>query len=72
MVKTFDKYFINLFFKKILLLFVIFFSLIFVLTIFEEITFFSNTKTKFYLPFLVAMLDVPSTLLEIFYLLESG
>tara|TARA_B100001027_G_scaffold48249_1_gene31800 strand:- start:1848 stop:2930 length:1083 start_codon:yes stop_codon:yes gene_type:complete len=66
MVKTFDKYFINLFFKKILLMFVIFFSLIFILTIFEEITFFSDTKTEFYLPFLVAMFDVPSTLLEIF------
>ena len=64
MVKTFDKYFINLFFKKILLMFVIFFSLIFILTIFEEITFFSDTKTEFYLPFLVAMFDVPSTLLE--------
>ena len=66
MVKTFDKYFISLFLKKLLLLFSIFFSLIFILTIFEEITFFSDTKTKFYLPFLVAAFDVPSTLLEIF------
>ncbi len=66
MFRTFDRYFINLFFKKLLLLSLIFFSLIFVLTIFEEITFFSDTKSDFYLPFLVAALDVPSALLEIF------
>ena len=43
-----------------------FFSLIFILTIFEEITFFSDTHSSFYIPFLVAALDVPSALLEIF------
>ena len=66
MLRTFDKYFINLFFKKLLILSLIFFSLIFILTIFEEITFFTDTKSSFYLPFLVAALDVPSALLEIF------
>ena len=66
MVRTFDRYFINLFFKKLLILSIIFFSLIFILTIFEEITFFSDTHSSFYLPFLVAALDVPSALLEIF------
>ncbi len=66
MVRTFDRYFINLFFKKLLILSIIFFSLIFILTIFEEITFFSDTNSSFYLPFLVAALDVPSALLEIF------
>ena len=66
MVRTFDRYFIKLFFKKLLILSLIFFSLIFILTIFEEITFFSDTDSNFYLPFLVAALDVPSALLEIF------
>ena len=66
MLRTFDKYFISLFFKKLLLLSLIFFSLIFILTIFEEITFFSDTHSSFYIPFLVAALDVPSALLEIF------
>tara|TARA_B100000282_G_C31730833_1_gene490857 strand:- start:664 stop:1743 length:1080 start_codon:yes stop_codon:yes gene_type:complete len=66
MVRTFDKYFVLLFFKKLLFLSLIFFSLIFILTIFEEITFFSDTQSEFYLPFLVATLDVPSALLEIF------
>ena len=66
MLRTFDKYFVSLFFKKLFFLSLIFFSLIFILTIFEEITFFSDTQSSFYLPFLVAALDVPSALLEIF------
>ena len=66
MLRTFDKYFVGLFFRKLFLLSLIFFSLIFILTIFEEITFFSDTQSSFYLPFFVAALDVPSALLEIF------
>ena len=65
MIRTFDKYFIKLFFKKILLICAIFFSLIFILTIFEEITFFSETNSKFYLPFFLSLIDAPTTLLEI-------
>ena len=66
MIKTYDKYFITLFCKKLLLIFLIFFSLTFILTIFEEITFFSETQSEFYLPFLIAVMDVPTTILEIF------
>ena len=66
MVKTLDKYFISLFFKKLLMLSVIFFSLSFTLTIFEEITFLSESKSAFYLPFMLAIFDAPTTLLEIF------
>ena len=47
MVKTLDKYFISLFFKKLLMLSVIFFSLSFILTIFEEITFLSDSNQLF-------------------------
>ena len=47
MIKTFDKYFISLFFKKLLIYHSYFFSLSFILTIFEEITFFSDTKSAF-------------------------
>lgn len=65
MIKTYDKYFITLFCKKLLLVFMIFFSLTFILTIFEEINFFTETQSKFYLPFLIAMMDVPTTILEI-------
>ncbi len=66
MVKTLDKYFINLFFKKLLMLTLIFFALSFILTIFEEITFLSDSKSAFYLPFMLAIFDAPTTLLEIF------
>ncbi len=66
MIKTLDKYFISLFFKKLLILSVIFFSLTFTLTIFEEITFLSDTSSAFYLPFMLAIFDAPTTLLEIF------
>ncbi len=66
MVKTLDKYFISLFFKKLLMLSVIFFSLSFTLTIFEEVTFLSESTSAFYLPFMLAMFDAPTTLLEIF------
>ena len=66
MVKTLDRYFISLFFKKLLMLSVIFFSLSFTLTIFEEITYLSETTSSFYLPFMLAIFDAPTTLLEIF------
>ncbi len=66
MIKTLDRYFISLFFKKLLILSVIFFSLSFTLTIFEEITFLSETTSAFYLPFMLAIFDAPTTLLEIF------
>ena len=66
MVKTLDKYFISLFFKKLFILSIIFFSLSFTLTIFEEITFLSESTSAFYLPFMLAVFDAPTTLLEIF------
>ena len=66
MVKTLDRYFISLFFKKLFILSLIFFSLTFTLTIFEEITFLSESTSAFYLPFMLAVFDAPTTLLEIF------
>ena len=67
MIKTFDKYFIRLFLKKTFLLTLIFFSLTFILTLFEEITFFSDSSnSEFHLPFMITLLNVPATLLEIF------
>tara|TARA_Y100000389_G_scaffold111607_1_gene108677 strand:+ start:579 stop:1658 length:1080 start_codon:yes stop_codon:yes gene_type:complete len=66
MLNTLDKYLIKVFFNKILILSIIFLSLIYILTIFEEITFFSETNSNFYFPFLVAIFDTPTSLLEIF------
>ena len=66
MVRTLDKYFITLFFRKLFILSIIFFLLSFTLTIFEEITFLSDSSTAFYLPFMLAIFDAPTTLIEIF------
>ena len=66
MIKTLDRYFIILFLKKLLILTIIFFSLSFILTRFEEITFLSESKSAFYLPFMLAIFNAPTTLLEIF------
>ena len=66
MVRTLDKYFITLFFRKLFILSIIFFSLSFTLTIFEEITFLSDSSSAFYLPFMLAIFDAPTTLIEIF------
>ena len=66
MVKTLDRYFIGLFFKKLLMLSIIFFLLSFTLTIFEEITFLSESSSAFYLPFMLAIFNTPTTLIEIF------
>ena len=67
MVNTFNKYFIKLYFKKLLTISLIFLSLIFILTILEEITFFSDSSnSEFHLPFTITLLNVPTTLLEIF------
>ena len=65
MVKTLDRYLINLFFKKLFLVSIIFFTLAIILTVFEEITFFDDVNSRFYLPFLLAALNAPTTILEI-------
>ena len=65
MVKTLDKYLINLYFKKLFLVLIVFFTLTIILTVFEEITFFDDVNSKFYLPFLLAALNAPTTILEI-------
>ena len=66
MINSLDAYLVKLFLKKILILTLIFFLLIFILTIFEEITFFSEKNTNFFLPFLTSFLNVPTSLFEIF------
>jgi lipopolysaccharide export system permease protein len=66
MIKTFELYLIKLFLKKILNVFVIFFSLIFILNLFEEISFFKSSEVKILFPILIGSLNVPATLFEIF------
>ncbi len=66
MIKIYQNYLIKLFLKKIILLSGIFLSLIFILTIFEEISYFKNIDIGIYFPFLLTILNTPSTLFEIF------
>jgi len=66
MIKTYQKYIIILFLKKILTVSLIFFSLIFILSIFEEISFFKELELSFLFLFLMTALNAPSTLFEIF------
>jgi lipopolysaccharide export system permease protein len=66
MIKTFELYLILLFLKKILNIFLIFFALIFILNLFEEINFFKELKTNIFFPIILSCLNTPATLFEIF------
>jgi lipopolysaccharide export system permease protein len=66
MIKTFEYYLIKLFLKKILSISLIFFLLIFILSIFDEISYFKDLNINFYFPFFLTLLNTPSTLFEIF------
>ena len=66
MLKTFQVYLIKLFIKKLLNTSLVFLCLLFILSVFGEISFFNNGNTNFFLPFLITALDAPSTLFEIF------
>ena len=66
MIKTYKYYLIKLFLKRTLVVTSIFFSLIFILSIFEEITFFKDLDVNFLFPLLMTFLNTPSSLFEIF------
>ena len=66
MIKTFELYLITLFLKKIFNIFIIFFALIFILNLFEEITFFKDLEVNSFYPVLLTFLNVPATIFEIF------
>jgi len=66
MIKTFELYLILLFSKKVLNTFLIFFTLIFILNLFEEINFFKDLQTNIFFPIILSGLNAPATLFEIF------
>jgi len=66
MIKTYEYYLIKLFLKKILIVSLVFLSLILILSIFDEISFFKDLEVNFFFPFLITILNAPSTLFEIF------
>ena len=66
MIKTFELYLILLFSKKILNVFLIFFTLIFILNLFEEINFFKDLQANIFFPLILSGLSTPATLFEVF------
>ena len=74
MLKTFEIYLILLFLKRLLIISGVFLSLVVVLSVFDEISFFKESNVSFLLPFFITFLNAPSTLFEIFpfiFLLSS-
>ena len=66
MIKAYQGYLIKLFLKKILIISIIFLTLVVILSIFEEISFFKNIDNNVFLPFFLTLLNAPSILFEIF------
>ena len=66
MIKTYEAYLFKLFFKKIMNIFLLFIFLIITLSLFDEISFFKNTEVSLFYPILMATLNAPSIVFEIF------
>jgi len=66
MIKTYQKYLIKTFLKKIIIVSLIFLSLIIILNVFEEISYFKDVNAKTLFPFMLTLINAPSILFEIF------
>ena len=66
MLRTYEQYLIKNFLNKFLIISLIFFSLIIILSILEEISFFKNKEINFLYPYFLTLLGSPMTLFEIF------
>ena len=66
MILTYKKYIISIFLKNILIVNIFFFSLVLILNILEEITFFKNLEVNFFIPIYLTLLNSFSILFEIF------
>ena len=66
MLKTFEKYLVKLFLKKLLTISAVFFSLIIITSIFDEISFFKNSDLGFFFPVFITLLNTPSILFQVF------
>ena len=74
MIKVYQTYIIKSYSKIFSFVLLCFFSLIVILNIFEEISYFKDIDVGVYFPFLLTILNTPSTLFEIFpfiFLLSS-
>ena len=65
-IKTYMKYIIREYIETILKISIIFYALIFILNIFEELSFFKNVETSFVYPLILTFLHTPSILYDVF------
>ena len=66
MFKVYQKYIITNFLNKLGIISLIFFCLILILNVFEEISFFKDKNSSFILPYVLTLFTAPITLFEIF------
>jgi lipopolysaccharide export system permease protein len=66
MIQTYKKYLISTFFKNLLIVCIFFFSLILIMNVLEEITFFKDMQVVFTLPLFLTFFSSFSILFEIF------
>lgn len=74
MFKIYQKYILKKFFIKFINVFLIFFCLVYILNIFEEINYFKKINANILLPYFISFLNTPMILFEIFpfiFLLSS-
>ena len=64
--KVYEKYLIKNYLNIIFQISIIFYTIIFILNIFEEVNFFKDTKVNFLYPFLLTFLNSPSLLYDVF------
>ena len=66
MIKVYQTYIIRSYSKIFSFVFLSFFSLIVILNIFEEISYFKDTQSTIITPFLLTLLNAPSIIYETF------
>ena len=66
MIKKYELYLAKVFLRKIVKISALFLSLIFILNIFDEISFFNDLKVNFLFPFLLSIINTPTIIFEIF------
>ena len=66
MISFYKKNIINIFFKNILIVSIFFLSLVIILNVLEEITFFKDLNVNLSTPIFLTLLNIPSVLFEIF------
>ena len=65
-IKKYQKYLIKTYFYNFVLVSLVFLSLGFILNFFEELKFFNDYQASTYFPFILAVLNTPSVLFELF------